>query len=98
MPTPPGNRFAAHAPVVRIHLVDDDDRGSRIFPQDAHKQFRRPLDEFRFLLGGRRAVFPRHPDIDVRHEWQYRTGWALCGVWKQAVCLTAKRHEPFRHF
>ena len=65
MPTPPGNRFAAHAPVVRIHLVDDDDRGSRIFPQDAHKQFRRPLDEFRFLLGGRRAVFPRHPDIDV---------------------------------
>ena len=59
MPTPPGNRFAAHAPVVRIHLVDDDDRGSRIFPQDAHKQFRRPLDEFRFLLGGRRAVFPK---------------------------------------
>ena len=56
LPTPPGNRFAAHAPVVRIHLVDDDDRGSRIFPQDAHKQFRRPLDEFRFLLGGRRAV------------------------------------------
>jgi hypothetical protein len=44
------------------------------------------------------CVPQRLPLTLLGREWQYRTGWALCGVWKQAVCLTAKRHDPFRHF
>ena len=41
LPTPPGSRFTAHAPVVRVHPVDRG-CGSRIFPK-TRKRFRRPL-------------------------------------------------------
>ena len=49
MPTPPGSRFAAHAPVVRVHPADGG-CGSRIFPS---KRFRRPLrgSAFRTAVG-----------------------------------------------
>ena len=40
----------------------------------------------------------RFPLTLLGRGWQYRTGGALCGVWKQAAGLTARRRDPFRHF
>ena len=57
LPTPPGSRFTAHAPVVRVHPADAS-CGSRIFPKQALPS---PLEAFSFPHGDRRAVFPRHP-------------------------------------
>src|SRR5699024_10717154 len=50
LPTPPGSRFAAHAPVARVHPADGG-CGSRIFPKQAVPP---PLEGFGFPHGDRR--------------------------------------------
>src|SRR5476649_205969 len=60
-----GYALAADAPVIRIHLVNDHDRGLRIFIQYPHHQLRGAFDQFGFLL--RRRAVTGYLDINKWH-------------------------------
>jgi hypothetical protein len=57
--------FASDTPIVRIHLIDGDDGGGRVFPQGFLQQAGYALDEDGFLFGG--GAFTRDADVDVGH-------------------------------